>query len=900
MELVAMQDMDSDLLNLDVFFGAHDDDEVVDLWNLTTTYGHDDDLLDEIDLEPLSPPIKEEPQDAVQVKQVVNNKFGLTVDTSTTATNSNQMDIKAVNTLTATLPARFALLSTTCVYEPGFTTSPRGKRRISQTISQTPVPEFGPGKENGDEEDSADEQEEEGGDEESGANEQELFELPGDEDYYMPEFTDAEFAAMIESPSKLSTTSTASPVPSPLFSINEAMPYEHESHLAPEASNTSTADSGTNVGGQATPDMINMFNSIYDSSQNFLAAQQQTIDLTGGSPVAPTLNLLAPSSQAVFPMASLFQFNQNVATANPAALPFDYFSPSGYAAAANQFLGYQQSVQPFFLNPDVLTPEQKAALVQGQLDQAQANANAQIAAAMAMANSAAAMNMQQMKTTYGVPIAPLQRRSMPPNISIKAAAPIKPRVPVARSASSNSASPTTNVNGKVNRLAITPDIADFKLVQIFHQFCDPVTKVLTLSRFQQLLLHHQVKQESSGASSSPSNVKQRNSEASSPANANAVVTPDAQSLFKILDINNIGALDLERFMHSFQICNRCTEAKRRAHQALCASQGQTFMPSALERQLMEDVAPVVVRVVPTSFEGQKVKSCEHYQWTWCEGFEKTGNEKCRGTNRHDKCPKYLANCTLWKHKLPPKSRKPKRSVEDLLDGSLEDKLLGKLEDHDEVTTTEDDAWNQRRQQLRDESELSMDAEDEESDIVEGVRESDKDHAAAIWNLSDRNTVIAVQKEAEDAVEDEEDEAFGSAKEEDNDDDDDDEDAGDQALEGEFSTDRLTRLSTRSTEDSYASYNEYDRDNSSKVFRDTQLEVTNDTFMTSSAPASLRETNFMDDDDEMQQQEQKQEKEHEEEHEKNDAEERRSSASSSSSHQHQRSSKKKSRGRKHRK
>ncbi|KAF4320496.1 hypothetical protein JM18_006826 [Phytophthora kernoviae] len=898
MELVAMQDMDSDLLNLDVFFGAHDDDEVVDLWNLTTTYGHDDDLLDEIDLEPLSPPIKEEPQDAVQVKQVANNKFGLTVDTSTTATNSNQMDIKTVNTLTVTLPARFALLSTTCVYEPGFTTSPRGKRRISQTISQTPVPEFGPGKENGDEEDSADEQEEEGGDEESGANEQELFELPGDEDYYMPEFTDAEFAAMIESPSKLSTTSTASPVPSPLFSINEAMPYEHESHLAPEASNTSTADSGTDVGGQTTPDMINMFNSIYDSSQNFLAAQQQTIDLTGGSPVAPTLNLLAPSSQAVFPMASLFQFNQNVATANPAALPFDYFSPSGYAAAANQFLGYQQSVQPFFLNPDVLTPEQKAALVQGQLDQAQANANAQIAAAMAMANSAAAMNMQQMKTTYGVPIAPLQRRSMPPNISIKAAAPIKPRVPVARSASSNSASPTTNANGKVNRLAITPDIADFKLVQIFHQFCDPVTKVLTLSRFQQLLLHHQVKQESSGASSSPSNVKQRNSEASSPANANAVVTPDAQSLFKILDINNIGALDLERFMHSFQICNRCTEAKRRAHQALCASQGQTFMPSALERQLMEDVAPVVVRVVPTSFEGQKVKSCEHYQWTWCEGFEKTGNEKCRGTNRHDKCPKYLANCTLWKHKLPPKSRKPKRSVEDLLDGSLEDKLLGKLEDHDEVTTTEDDAWNQRRQQLRDESELSMDAEDEESDIVEGVRESDKDHAAAIWNLSDRNTVIAVQKEAEDAVEDEEDEAFGSAKEEDNDDD--DEDAGDQALEGEFSTDRLTRLSTRSTEDSYASYNEYDRDNSSKVFRDTQLEATNDTFMTSSAPASLRETNFMDDDDEMQQQEQKQEKEHEEEHEKNDAEERRSSASSSSSHQHQRSSKKKSRGRKHRK
>ncbi|KAF4132773.1 hypothetical protein GN958_ATG18071 [Phytophthora infestans] len=207
-------------------------------------------------------------------------------------------------------------------------------------------------------------------------------------------------------------------------------------------------------------------------------------------------------------------------------------------------------------------------------------------------------------------------------------------------------------------MAITPDIADFKLVQIFHQFCDPNTKVLTLPRFQQLLLHHQVKEDTPGSTGSPT-------AATASADGNVVVTPDAQTLFNALDINGVGVLDLERFMHSFQICNRCTEAKRRAHQALCASQGQSFTPTALEKQLMEDVAPVVVRVVPTRFEGHKVKSCEHYQWTWCEGFEKTGNEKCRGTNRHDKCPKYLANCTLWKHKLPPKSRKPKLVMENV-------------------------------------------------------------------------------------------------------------------------------------------------------------------------------------------------------------------------------------------
>ncbi|EEY62480.1 uncharacterized protein PITG_14946 [Phytophthora infestans T30-4] len=246
--------------------------------------------------------------------------------------------------------------------------------------------------------------------------------------------------------------------------------------------------------------------------------------------------------------------------------------------------------------------------------------------------------MLKMNASYGVPIALMDRRAASMPLPIKVAAPIKPRLPVQRTVSASSAS------NKVARMAITPDIADFKLVQIFHQFCDPNTKVLPLPRFQQLLLHHQVKEDTPGST---------------------VVTPDAQTLFNALDINGVGVLDLERFMHSFQICNRCTEAKRRAHQALCASQGQSFTPTALEKQLMEDVAPVVVRVVPTRFEGHKVKSCEHYQWTWCEGFEKTGNEKCRGTNRHDKCPKYLANCTLWKHKLPPKSRKPKLVMENV-------------------------------------------------------------------------------------------------------------------------------------------------------------------------------------------------------------------------------------------
>jgi hypothetical protein len=600
-----------------------------DFWDLaaTTGAGQDDDLLDAAGLEPLSPTLKEEPhdeeQEPVQVKQEPGTKPGLKLDTNL-INNSKEgwlaqyENAKANGTPTATLPARFALLSTTCVYEPGFTTSPRGKRRISQTQAEA----F----ELQDEDEEEDEEEGEGG---AG---DEPFVLAGDEDYNMPVFTDAELSAMVESPSKASTASTASAAPSPSRGLTDAMPH----------SNPLSTDHA--------PDVISVFNAMYDSSQSFLAAQQQAFDLaTGGSAAAPAAMLPA----AVLPAA-----------ATPAA-PFDCFSPSGYAEAANQFLGsYGQQVQPFFLNPDALSPETKAALFPGHQGQA---TNVQLAAAMAMANSAAAMNtMRKMSASYGVPIVPMQRRagSLPPTAQIKVVA-LKPRLPVQRAASATSVGAGSASSAKTTRLAITPDIADFKLVQIFHQFCDPVSKVLTLPRFQQLLLHHQVKEEAAGSSAE----RKHSSDGSccgpsaSAASANVVVTPDAQTLFKALDINAVGALDLERFMHSFQICNRCTEAKRRAHQALCASQGQTFTPTALERQLMEDVAPVVVRVVPTRFEGHKVKSCEHYQWTWCEGFDKTGNEKCRGTNRHDKCPKYLANCTLWKHKLPPKSRKPKVLLE---------------------------------------------------------------------------------------------------------------------------------------------------------------------------------------------------------------------------------------------
>lgn len=238
----------------------------------------------------------------------------------------------------------------------------------------------------------------------------------------------------------------------------------------------------------------------------------------------------------------------------------------------------------------------------------------------------------KMNFTYKVPIAPLKRQ-LPIEISID------PRRGSALSITATGISGTK----KISKFNIRPDLSDFKLVQIFHSFCDPLMHTLTQDRFELMLQKHQLRDE---------------------LNTSQLVSQfymEAQRAFIAMDLERNGQVTLDGFMNAFQICNRCTEAKRRALGISQSYRGRNDSTNALERQLMEDIPPVIVRVVPRIYEGSKVKSCEHYQWTWCEGFEKTGNEKCRGTNRHDKCPKYLANCTLWKHKLPPKNRKLKHN-----------------------------------------------------------------------------------------------------------------------------------------------------------------------------------------------------------------------------------------------
>ncbi|KAI9918136.1 hypothetical protein PsorP6_012448 [Peronosclerospora sorghi] len=629
-----MQDFDSDLSHLNTFYSVHNDEWIDDLWALaaTSVVCHEDDLLDMKELQQTSP-LKEHVCPAH--KQVIHasaKERELSMD-SNVETRIYASERKVNGTPTATLPARFALLSTKCVDEPGFTTSPRGKRRHSQ-VCTIPTLDF-----------QAIEKREprpacdKDGERDAG-QEDAPFRLSDPESSGFPVFTESELMAMVESPSKLSTTSTASATFSPLAQVGpEATPYG-----IGKSPNAESRGPDARKPAHELSNVVDMLDLIDESSQT---SKHESLDFTECATCPPVVAASESSyaTESVLPIDATIVPPAFTAPTASYAIPYDLLSPSGYAAAAHQFVNsYGQRIQPLVFPPEGFT---HAALFPRPHVEPTAAANVELAAAVARANFAAIETILKMKTRSSGPIVS-ESGSMPRATQVKPATPLKPRPSIQRAVSLT--------RGKGRRLTFTPDIADFKLVQIFHTFCDPSAKVLTVPRFQQMLLQHQMKEESGNHS-----------------DVRLTAAAEAQTVFTAL---NVRALTVEHFMTSFQICNRCTENKRRATEALCASQGQSVTSTALERQLMEDVAPVIVRVVPTRFEGHKVKSCDHYQWTWCEGFDKTGNAKCRGTNRHDKCPKYLANCTLWKHKLPPKRRHAKVMVLDHVDSPTKKRKQG--------------------------------------------------------------------------------------------------------------------------------------------------------------------------------------------------------------------------------
>ncbi|KAI9918132.1 hypothetical protein PsorP6_012443 [Peronosclerospora sorghi] len=156
-----------------------------------------------------------------------------------------------------------------------------------------------------------------------------------------------------------------------------------------------------------------------------------------------------------------------------------------------------------------------------------------------------------------------------------------------------------------------------------------------------------------------------------------------------------------------------------------------------------------------------------------------------------------------------------QNVEEVLDDSLEDKLLGRRKDGVERTMAEEEAWRQRRQELQDEADVAMRCWDEENEANESLRD---DARESLGDVKDRRRA---HDEAVEAVEDEED--YESAIE-------DDTRQRGGVLGDESDGDSLAYR------DSYASGNAYNRGGESLVFRDTELANTaaSDSFLTCSS------------------------------------------------------------------
>lgn len=176
-------------------------------------------------------------------------------------------------------------------------------------------------------------------------------------------------------------------------------------------------------------------------------------------------------------------------------------------------------------------------------------------------------------------------------------------------------------------------------------------------------------------------------------------------------------------------------------------------------------------------------------------------------------------CCSWYSKSEP-------DIEDHVDASLENKLLEKQEDDVEVTTAEEEAWRQRREQLRDEQDMSMKSNDGD-DTEDDVR-SRRSHD---WDLSDHRADQSA------ALEDDNDnEAFGIEEEI----------IRDSVNEYQHGADEAIifgRLTQLTAEDSYATNIEsIQGDDDLRVFRDSEQDSTTAlsvSLLQSSSPSSFR-------------------------------------------------------------
>jgi hypothetical protein len=145
------------------------------------------------------------------------------------------------------------------------------------------------------------------------------------------------------------------------------------------------------------------------------------------------------------------------------------------------------------------------------------------------------------------------------------------------------------------------------LRDIFDQYAERETDLLGLGQLQELLLSHGL---------SDKRIQKMN--------ASAIKTfpllPD--DLFD----GSVG-LTFKDFEATYQVCKRCTDLKRKKCQSNSSYQAISSASNAQTVTLDSAVNSVIVRKMPTNYVGDPIRSCNHFQWTWCPGLP--NNPKCQ-------------------------------------------------------------------------------------------------------------------------------------------------------------------------------------------------------------------------------------------------------------------------------
>jgi hypothetical protein len=96
-----------------------------------------------------------------------------------------------------------------------------------------------------------------------------------------------------------------------------------------------------------------------------------------------------------------------------------------------------------------------------------------------------------------------------------------------------------------------------------------------------------------------------------------------------------------------QVCKRCTDLTRKKCQSGSSFQAVSSVSNTQTLTIESTVKSIIVRKIPAKYTGESIRSCNHFQWTWCPGVPH--NPKCQVDILHNACRcavRYISKCAV--------------------------------------------------------------------------------------------------------------------------------------------------------------------------------------------------------------------------------------------------------------